>query len=130
MIALGNKSAWKLRLAIGVLLLSTGLILLPQDLSAQSEPKYNLGFIPASIAEVGLAFPLVDKWKLSGQVDIQTVFQGAYTNSNPFAYVQRFVLRPWLIYSGFMHMKFYAGYAQNKNMKSRKRAIRKSSSGG
>ncbi len=94
--------------------LSFGLAILPQNLAAQSEPKYELGFIPASIAEVDVAFPLVDKWKLSGQVDIQTVFQGAYTNSNPFAYVQRFVVRPWLIYSGFRHMKFYVGYARNK----------------
>jgi len=90
------------------------LFVIPLELTAQSEPKYELGFIPASIGEIDLAFPLVEKWKLSGQVDIQIVTQGAYSNSNHFAYVQRFVFRPWLIYSGFKHMKFYAGYARNQ----------------
>lgn len=86
----------------------------PIRLHAQSEPTYQLGFIPASIAEIDVAFPLKEQWKLSGQVDLQLVTQGAYTNGNPYAYVQRFVLRPWLVYSGFKHMKFYVGYARNK----------------
>jgi hypothetical protein len=81
---------------------------------AQSEPGYEVGFIPASISEIDVAFPLLEKWKISGQVDLQLVSQGAYSNSNPYAYVQRFVVRPWLIYSGFKHMKFYVGYARNK----------------
>lgn len=85
-----------------------------QLVQAQSDPKYKLGFIPASIGEVDLAFPIQDKWNLSGQVDVQVVTQGAYTNSNPFAYVQRFVIRPWLIYSGLKHMKLYVSFARNK----------------
>lgn len=92
----------------------SSIMLTSISLSAQSEPPYELGFIPASIEETDVAFPLVDKWHLSGQVDLQLVTQGAYTNGNPFAYVQRFVFRPWLVYSGFKHMKFYAGYARNK----------------
>ena len=89
-------------------------IFLHQALWAQSETSKQIGFIPASIGEVDVAFPLLEKWKISGQVDVQLVTQGAYTNSNPYAYVQRFVVRPWLIYSGFKHMKFYVGYARNK----------------
>ncbi len=85
----------------------------PSCLYAQT-PPYELGFIPASVEEIDVAFPLVNKWHLSGQADVQLVTQGAYTNSNPFAYAQRFVFRPWLIYSGFNHMTFYAGYARNK----------------
>ena len=100
----------------GIFLLVFWVLILftPKNLSAQSEPKYELGFIPASIGEIDLAFPLVDKWKLSGQVDLQIVTQGAYTNSSHFAYVQRFVVRPWLIYSGLKHMKFFVGYARNQ----------------
>lgn len=88
--------------------------ILSTSLQAQSEGPYEIGFIPASIEEIDVAFPLVDKWNLSGQMDVQLVTQGAYTNSNPFAYVQRFVLRPWVVYSGFKHMKFYVGYARNQ----------------
>jgi len=80
---------------------------------AQS-PPYQLGFIPASVEEIDIAFPLVERWHLRGQVDVQLVTQGAYTNSNPFAYAQRFVFRPWLVYSGFKNMTFYAGYARNQ----------------
>lgn len=87
---------------------------LPGVLHAQSDPKYQLGFIPASIEEVDVGFPLINKWKLSAQVDVQTVTQGAYSNGNPFAYMQRFVLRPWIIYSGLPRMKLYLGYARNK----------------
>ena len=99
------------RILFGIFLFCS---MLSQHSFAQTEPKYELGFIPASIGEVDLAFPLVEKWKLSGQVDMQIVTQGAYTNSSHFAYVQRFVVRPWLIYSGFKHMKFYVGYARNQ----------------
>lgn len=95
-------------------LLGTISFFFSQLVQAQSDPKYKLGFIPASIGEVDLAFPIQDKWNLSGQVDVQVVTQGAYTNSNPFAYVQRFVLRPWLIYSGFKRMKLYVSFARNK----------------
>lgn len=95
-----------------VLILSSFFISNP--VQAQSDPKYKLGFIPASIGEVDLAFPIYDKWNISGQVDVQVVTQGAYTNSNPFAYVQRFVVRPWLIYSGLKRMKLYVSFARNK----------------
>jgi hypothetical protein len=80
---------------------------------AQSTSR-EIASIPASIEEADINFPLFSKWKLSAQVDMQLVTQGAYTNSNPFAYVQRLVFRPWLIYSGFKHMTFYLGYARNK----------------
>ncbi|MBN7814451.1 hypothetical protein [Algoriphagus pacificus] len=99
---------------ITTLILIVSSIFLHQALWAQSETTKQIGFIPASIGEVDVAFPLLEKWKISGQVDVQLVTQGAYTNSNPYAYVQRFVVRPWLIYSGFKHMKFYVGYARNK----------------
>ncbi|MDH7461899.1 DUF2490 domain-containing protein [Chitinophagaceae bacterium 26-R-25] len=81
---------------------------------AQSPPPYTMGFIPASIAETDVAFPLYEKWHLSGQADLQLVTQGAYTNKNPFAYAQRFVVRPWIVYSGFKNMKLWLGYAHNK----------------
>jgi hypothetical protein len=73
----------------------------------------TLGFIPASIEEVDVAFPIYKKWHLTGQADFQMVTQGAYTNNNPFAYVQRSVVRPWLIYNGFPRMKLSLGYAYN-----------------
>lgn len=76
-------------------------------------PPYQLGFIPASVNEIDVAFPLVKKWDLSGQTDVQLVTQGAYTNKNHYAYVQRFVFRPWLVYSGFKNMKLFVGYAYN-----------------
>ncbi|MBV4357271.1 DUF2490 domain-containing protein [Pinibacter aurantiacus] len=81
---------------------------------AQSPPPYTMGFVPASIAETDVAFPLYEKWHLSGQADVQLVTQGAYTNKNPFAYAQRFVVRPWIVYSGFKNMKLWLGYAHNK----------------
>ncbi|MDI3322402.1 DUF2490 domain-containing protein [Pinibacter soli] len=81
---------------------------------AQSPPPYTMGFIPASIGETDISFPLYEKWHLSGQADLQIVTQGAYTNKNPFAYVQRTVFRPWIVYSGFKNMKLWLGYAHNK----------------
>ena len=88
-------------------------IILSQVLKAQDAP-YTMGFIPASISEVDVAFPLIEKWNLSGQADMQLVTQGAYTNGNPFEYTQRKVIRPWIIYSGFKNMKLWLGYAHNQ----------------
>ncbi|WP_286970044.1 DUF2490 domain-containing protein [Flavobacterium sp. UBA4854] len=88
-------------------------IMLSQVLKAQDAP-YTMGFIPASISEVDVAFPLIEKWNLSGQADMQLVTQGAYTNGNPFEYTQRKVIRPWIIYSGFKNMKLWLGYAHNQ----------------
>lgn len=88
-------------------------IMLSQVLIAQDAP-YTMGFIPASISEVDVAFPLIEKWNLSGQADMQLVTQGAYTNGNPFEYTQRKVIRPWIIYSGFKNMKLWLGYAHNQ----------------
>ncbi|WP_338840289.1 DUF2490 domain-containing protein [Flavobacterium ginsenosidimutans] len=88
-------------------------IILSQILKAQDAP-YTIGFIPASISEVDVAFPLIEKWNLSGQADMQLVTQGAYTNGNPFEYTQRKVIRPWIIYSGFKNMKLWLGYAHNQ----------------
>ena len=78
------------------------------------EPPYTFGFVPASIAEVDLSFNVYKKWHLSGQADMQVVTQGSYTEHNPFAYVQRFVVRPWIIYSGLERVKIYLGYARNQ----------------
>ncbi|WP_289662168.1 DUF2490 domain-containing protein [Flavobacterium panacagri] len=90
-----------------------GFIFMTQILKAQDAP-YSMGFIPASIEEVDVAFPLIEKWHLSGQVDVQLVTQGAYTNDNPFEYTQRKVIRPWLMYSGFKNLKLWLGYAHNQ----------------
>jgi hypothetical protein len=103
-----------LRKTAPFILLVLSLFLTPSFLKAQSDSKYKLGFIPAAIAEVDVAFPIQEKWNLSGQVDLQLVTQGAYTNSNPYAYIQRFVIRPWLVYSGLKHMKLYVSYARNR----------------
>lgn len=84
-----------------------------QIVKAQDAP-YSIGFIPASIEEGDIAFPIYEKWHLSGQADFQLVTQGAYTNGNPFAYTQRVVVRPWLIYSGFKNIKLWLGYAHNQ----------------
>lgn len=113
-IKISSLSTGSKRTASLILAWTLSLFLYSFSLQAQSDPDYKLGFIPASIGEVDVAFPIKDKWNLSGQMDIQVVTQGAYTNSNPYAYVQRFVMRPWLIYSGFKHMKLYVGYARNK----------------
>lgn len=77
-------------------------------------PPYTLGFIPASIEETDIAFPLYDKWHLEGQADVQLVTQGSYDIHNPFAYAQRFCIRPWIVYSGFKNMKIWLGYARVK----------------
>lgn len=81
---------------------------------AQLDAPYTMGFIPASISEGDVAFPIYDKWHLSGQVDFQLVTQGAYNITNPFEYTQRVVVRPWIIYSGFKNMKLWLGYAHNQ----------------
>ena len=59
---------------------------------------YEFRGIPATIEELDLGFDL--KGKFTGQVDLQTVTQGAYlgVNNNPFAYWQRAHIRPWLQY--------------------------------
>lgn len=89
-------------------------ILVSIQLTAQSPPPYTFGFIPASIEEADIAFPISQKLHLDGQADFQMVTQGAYTNSNPFAYVQRTVIRPWIVYSGFKNVKLWLGYAHNQ----------------
>lgn len=89
------------------------IFFLTQTSNAQDAP-YSIGFIPASISEGDIAFPIYEKWHLSGQADFQLVTQGAYTNGNPFEYTQRKVIRPWLIYSGFKNIKLWLGYAHNQ----------------
>lgn len=89
------------------------IVLITQISIAQSAP-YSIGFIPASIEETDFAFPIYEKWHLSGQVDLQLVTQGAYTNGNPFEYTQRKVIRPWIVYSGFKNIKLWLGYAHNQ----------------
>lgn len=103
----GYKSVTKC-LSLTTLIISCSIL----KAGAQTAP-YSIGFIPASIEETDLAFPIYKKWHLSGQTDLQMVTQGAYTNSNPFAYVQRFVVRPWLVYSGLKHMTLWLGYTHN-----------------
>ena len=91
------------------------LIIHNNKLIAQATPPPNtFGFIPASIEEFDVAFTLYKKWNLSGQTDFQMVTQGAYSNGNPFAYVQRTVIRPWIVYSGFKNMKLWLGYSHNQ----------------
>src|SRR5215471_7459243 len=60
--------------------------------------NYNYRGIPATIEEFDMAFNL--KGNFTGQIDLQTVTQGAYLgeNNNPFAYWQRANFRPWLQY--------------------------------
>ncbi|MTH16620.1 DUF2490 domain-containing protein [Flavobacterium sp. LC2016-01] len=81
---------------------------------AQQDAPYTMGFIPASITEGDIAFPIYDKWHLSGQVDFQLVTQGTYDTSNPFEYTQRKVVRPWIVFSGLKNMKLWLGYAHNQ----------------
>ena len=54
---------------------SVGFFLLGLQLrtAAQSAAPNSLGFIPASINEVDLAFPLHNKWHISTQADVQLV---------------------------------------------------------
>jgi hypothetical protein len=86
---IGTKSLSKL--------VFTVLILFPVGAAAQ--PGYNFRGITASIEEFEAWAHL--KGNFSTQVDFQMVTQSAYTdqNANPFAYVQRLHIRPWLIYS-------------------------------
>ena len=74
------------------------LLWVPTVATQAQSPDYNFRGIPATIEELDLAFPL--KGKYTGQLDIQTVTQGAYlgVNNNPFAYWQRLHFRPWLQY--------------------------------
>ncbi|KRB59180.1 DUF2490 domain-containing protein [Flavobacterium sp. Root186] len=95
-------------------LISLCIIVIIQVSRAQSSPPYTMGFIPASISEGDLAFPIYEKWHLSGQADVQLVTQGSYDTKNPFEYTQRVVVRPWLIYSGFKNIKLWLGYAHNQ----------------
>ena len=73
------------------------LLVLPAAALAQGT-DYEFRGIPATIEELDLGFDLKGKW--TGQVDLQTVTQGAYlgVNDNPFAYWQRAHIRPWLQY--------------------------------
>ena len=66
--------------------------------SQAQDTGYSFVFIPTSIQEVDLAFPL--KGNCSTQIDLQTITQGAQLgqNDNPFAYWQRIHFRPWLQY--------------------------------
>src|SRR5262245_7119526 len=81
------------RLVFGFLLLVT----LPIVSHGQGT-DYTFRGIPATIEELDLAFNL--RGKFTGQLDFQTVTQGAYLgeNNNPFAYWQRFHVRPWVQY--------------------------------
>jgi hypothetical protein len=75
------------------------LLLFTLAATAQAQgTNYEFRGIPASIEELDLGFDLKGKW--TGQVDMQTVTQGAYlgVNDNPFAYWQRLHIRPWLQY--------------------------------
>ena len=95
--------------AIVILTINNGII------NAQTEPPpYTFGFIPSSINEISIAFPLHSKWHLSGQLDAQFVTQGTYEIKNPFAYGQRFAIRPWLVYDGFEKLKLWLGYNHNQ----------------
>jgi hypothetical protein len=69
--------------------------------NAQSSTGYNFRGITASIEEFDTAFHL--KGGFSGQLDFQVVTQSAYIdqNANPFNYVQRVHIRPWLHHGGF-----------------------------
>ena len=81
-------------------------------ISAQSPAPNSLGFIPASITETDFAFPLQNKWHISTQADVQLVTQGTYTVKDPWTDVQRFAIRPWIIYNGFKNLKLWLGYTQ------------------
>src|SRR5262245_50055969 len=102
---------YKFRTAVCFCLPVTVLVSYKAD--GQSSPKYHdLGFIPIYIEELNVAFPLVKKWKLSGQVDVQLETQGTYTNKNPFAYAQRFMVRPWIEYNGLKNLRLWLGWAR------------------
>jgi len=75
------------------------LLLLIAAVSASAQgTDYEFRGIPASIEEFDMGFDIKGKW--TGQVDLQTVTQGAYlgVNNNPFAYWQRAHIRPWIQY--------------------------------
>ena len=76
----------------------TTLLLLPPISVTAQGTDYEFRGIPASIEEFDMGFDLKGKW--TGQVDLQTVTQGAYlgVNNNPFAYWQRAHIRPWIKY--------------------------------
>jgi len=94
--------------------ITLSFLIVVQVAKSQSPPPYTFGFIPASISEGDIAFPIYEKWHLSGQADVQLVTQGSYDTQNPFEYTQRVVVRPWLIYSGFKNIKLWLGYAHNQ----------------
>ena len=88
-------------IAMGKMLESSLLVILmllfPAALTVRAQgTDYEFRGIPATIEELDLAFDIKGKW--TGQVDLQTVTQGAYlgVNNNPFAYWQRAHIRPWL----------------------------------
>lgn len=108
-----KQCRWKPKIACR-LIIPVMLFFASSGAFAQSPPPYTFGFIPASIGETDFSFPLIKKWHLDGEVDLQIVTQGSYDTGNPFAYAQRFVVRPWISYSGFKNMKLWLGYARNK----------------
>lgn len=61
------------RLNVAKIGLSFILIFFSLLFSKAQDSPYGLGFIPASIEEIDVAFPLVKKWKLEGQMDVQLV---------------------------------------------------------
>jgi len=74
------------------------LLLLPAAAVCAQGTNYEFRGIPATIEELDMGFDIKGKW--TGQVDLQTVTQGAYlgVNNNPFAYWQRAHIRPWIQY--------------------------------
>jgi hypothetical protein len=85
-------------IAVSVIILAINVGVFTSVANAQSSTGYNFRGITATIEELDLAFDIKGKW--TGQVDLQTVTQGAYlsVNGNPFAYWQRAHIRPWLQY--------------------------------
>jgi hypothetical protein len=81
--------------ALGMILLMLGA---SNCIRAQN---YDFRGITNSINEFDTAFPI--RGNFSGQVDAQIATQSAYIdqNANPFKYVQRYHIRPWIFYNGF-----------------------------
>ncbi len=80
------------------LLLTFLLLVLPVAVVRGQATNYEFRGIPVTVQELDLGFDIQGKW--TGQLDLQTVTQGASlgVNNNPLAYWNRFHIRPWLQY--------------------------------
>ncbi len=98
-------------LKLSIRFVAFGWLLLLQAVAPSANYAQDTGStvkgIPATIEELDLDFPLSNE-KFRTQIDAQIVTQGTYTINNPYRYLQRVHIRPWLHYNGIENVQLSA----------------------